>query len=228
MKRSGLGGPLDIEWGVRGKEIWLLQARTVTALPQRRGFSFEDRQVWTNANAGEGLPDVVTPVTWSLVRLFFGDISDRLYRDCGIRIKQEQVIGLIAGRAYFNFNTICAFGRRVPGLRDRGMEHFMGGHQDTVVALKQIKFSEADLPRIEIRRWKAALGVPAAVLGFLFLSPRRGRARGGQSPAVQRRPGPYRTGAPFRRRIAWHDPRDVHLRGDERLQAARRDGLLRC
>jgi pyruvate,water dikinase len=171
-----LGGPLDLEWGVRGGEIWLLQARAVTALPHGRETSFEDRQVWTNANAGEGLPDVVTPVTWSLIRVFFRDMFDGLFRVCGIRIQEGQLFGLIAGRAYFNFNTICAFGRRVPGLRDRGMEHFMGGHQDAMVALKQIKFAEADLPRIEIRRWKAALGLPAAALGYLFLSPRRGRA----------------------------------------------------
>ena len=171
-----LGGPLDIEWAVRGGEIWLLQARAVTALPPGRGTRFEDRQVWTNANAGEGLPDVVTPVTWSLIRLFFRDMYDGLFRVCGVRIQEEQLFGLIAGRFYFNFNTICAFGRRVPGLRNRGMEHFMGGHQDSIVALKQLKFSQADLPRIEIRRWKAALGLPAAVLGFLFLAPRRGRA----------------------------------------------------
>ncbi len=40
----------------------------------------EDRQVWTNANSGEGLPDVVTPLTWStvewMVSTMFGAIFD--------------------------------------------------------------------------------------------------------------------------------------------------------
>jgi pyruvate,water dikinase len=171
-----LGGPLDIEWGLCRGDLWLLQARAVTTLPQARESSFEDRQVWTNANAGEVLPDVVTPVTWSLVRLFACDLLDGVSRVCGIRIKFEQALGLIAGRAYFNFNTICALGRRVPGAKDRGMEYLMGGHQDSMVALKQIRISEADLPRIKIRWWKAAVGLPAVVVRFLFYSPRRGNA----------------------------------------------------
>jgi pyruvate,water dikinase len=174
-----LGGPLDIEWGVRGKEIWLLQARAVTALQQGRGTSFEERQVWTNANAGEALPDVVTPMTWSLVQSLIGYLLDSLFRDCGFRMKHEQAIGLIAGRVYFNFNTMCALGRlgrHVPGLRNRSMESLLGGHQDTMIALKQIRISEADLPRIEIRRWKAAVRLPVVMLHFLFYSPRRGRA----------------------------------------------------
>jgi pyruvate,water dikinase len=173
-----LGGPLDIEWGMRGKEIWLLQARAVTTLQQGRGTSFEDRQVWTNANAGEGLPDVVTPMTWSIVQSLIRYLFDSLFRDCGLRLK-EQWIGLIAGRVYFNFNTMCALGRlgrHVPGLRNRSMESLFGGHQDTMVALKQIKISEADLPRIEIRRWRAAVRLPVVMLHFLFYSPRRGQA----------------------------------------------------
>ena len=175
-----LGGPLDIEWGVCGKEIWLLQARAVTTMPPGRGTSFEDRQVWTNAGAGEVLPDVITPMTWSLLRLFLRDGCDYFYRVCGIRVEFEQMTGLIAGRVYFNFNTLCALwwrlGRHVPGLRDKTLENLLGGQQDAMVALKKIKISEADLPRTEIRRWKAAAGLPFFVLRYLFYSPRRGRA----------------------------------------------------
>jgi pyruvate,water dikinase len=171
-----LGGPLDIEWSVRGGEIWLLQARAVTALQLGRGIRFEERQVWTNANAGEGLPDVVTPMTWSLVRLLARELFNGWLRAGGIRIKEEQLFGLIAGRLYFNFNTACALGRLVPGLRNRTMESLMGGHQDTMLALKQIKISEADLPRIEVHRWRAVINAPTVVLRFLFYTPRHGRA----------------------------------------------------
>jgi pyruvate,water dikinase len=196
-----LGGPLDIEWGLCKRELWVLQARAVTTLRLGRGdeaqpgdgrtpgagASFEERQVWTNANAGEVLPDVVTPMTWSLVRQFMSDVLDDLFRGCGIWIKPDQVFGLVAGRAYFNFNTVCALGRlgsRLPGVGNRSMESLMGGHQDTMIALKQIRISEADLPRIEIRHWKAAIGLPAAVLGYLFLSPRRGRATADQARRI--------------------------------------------
>jgi pyruvate,water dikinase len=169
-----LGGPLDIEWGVRGREVWLLQARAVTTLQPERGTSFEDRQVWTNAGAGEVLPDVVTPMTWSMVGLFMRALFDQWFRVWGIGVTDEQVGGLIAGRVYFNFNTLCALGRRIPGLRKQRLEDLLGGQQDALVALKQIELSEADLPRIETRWWRAAISLPAVALYFLFSSSRRG------------------------------------------------------
>lgn len=174
-----LGGPQDIEWAVREGKIWLLQARVVTTLRQGRGSSFEERQVWTNANSGEALPDVVTPMTWSLVQSLVRHLLYSMIRDCGFRMKFEEGIGLVAGRVYFNFNTVCALGRlgrHVPGLRNQSMESLFGGHQDTMMALKQIKISEADLPRIEIRRWRAAVRLPVVMLHFLCYSPRRGQA----------------------------------------------------
>ena len=171
-----LGGPLDIEWSVRGGEIWLLQARAVTTLPRERESSFEARQVWTNANAGEVLPDVVTPMTWSLVQLFYRDLVDGLFRVSGIRVKHEQVLGLIAGRAYFNFNTVCALARQGPWLKKQSVEKLFGGHQDALLALKRIKISEAGLPRIEVHRWRAVTNIPTVVLGFLRYTPRHGCA----------------------------------------------------
>ena len=170
-----LGGPLDIEWGVRGGEIWLLQARPVTTLPQGRQSSSEDRQVWTNANVGEALPDVVTPITWSVYRPLVREVWRGLLGAVGIQFREEQWIGLIAGRVYFNYNSFYALGRRVPGLRDRGMEDLFGGRQDTMLALKQIRISEADLPRIKVNRWRMAAGLPIFALGFLLYSPRRGK-----------------------------------------------------
>jgi len=171
-----LGCPLDIEWCVRAGEIWLLQARAVTARRHPREASFEDRQVWTNANTGEVLPDVVTPMTWSLIRVFGHDLFDTWLRACGVRIEQDQLFGLVAGRAYFNFNTICALGRRLPGLRTQTLESLLGGHQDALVALQRIKLSDADLPLIEISRWRTVLRAPPIVLGFLLHSSRASHA----------------------------------------------------
>ena len=169
-----LGGPLDIEWSVRGGEVWLLQARAVTTLRKGPGTSFEDRQVWTNANAGEVLPDVATPMTLSLLRIALDNLWNRLLRGC-VQIRLEQVFGVIAGRVYFNFNTLCALGSRIPGLKKQTLEELMGGRQDTMLALKQISISKADLTRIEINPWQTAVGLPALALRFLFFSTRRGQ-----------------------------------------------------
>jgi pyruvate,water dikinase len=104
------------------------------------------------------------------------ELFNRLLRGGGIRIKDEQLLGLIAGRVYFNFNTVCALARRVPGLKKRSMEKLFGGHQDAVVALKRIKISEADLPRIEANRWRAVTNASTVALRFLFYTPRHGGA----------------------------------------------------
>ncbi len=169
-----LGRPLDIEWAVRGGEIWLLQARAVTAVHHGRGSSFEDRQVWTNANGGEVFPDVVTPMTWSLVRSAARNLFGRSLRTIGIEFREEQWYGLIAGRVYFNFNTLFALGRLIPWVKSKTSEDLFGGRQDTMLALKQIHIPDADLPRISINRLQAAIGLPLLVLKLLFYSTRRG------------------------------------------------------
>ena len=173
-----LGSPVDVEWGLYKRELWLLQARAVTtlqpALQPGRGTSFEDRQVWTNANVGEVLPDVVTPITWSLLRTLLHEGLDHFLRAAGFQVRDEQWFGMIAGRVYLNFSTICALVRFIPILGKQSVEDLLGGRQDTMLALKQINISKADLPRIEINYWEAATGLPALALRCLFFTTRRG------------------------------------------------------
>jgi pyruvate,water dikinase len=171
-----LGRPLDLEWGVSGTTLWLFQARPVTKAPVGDKANFDRRQVWTNANTGEVLPDVVTPLTWSLVRLFAGDLFEVLSHAVGVRINDQQVFSLIAGRAYFNFNTACALNRRVPGAEDGDLTNLFGGHQEAMLALKQLKIEELDLPKIEIQRWRVAMNLIGVLPRFLFRSTQCGRA----------------------------------------------------
>lgn len=169
-----LGSPLDVEWGLYNRELWLLQARAVTTLPPGQRTSFEDRQVWTNANVGEVLPDVVTPITWSLLRAMLHEGLNHFLRAAGFQVRDEQIFGLIAGRVYFNFSTVYALGRCLPGLGQHSTEDLMGGRHDTMLALKQINISKAGLPRIKVNYWQAATGLPALALRCLFFSTRRG------------------------------------------------------
>ncbi len=53
------GAAQDIEWAVADGRLWILQSRPITALPG-------GREVWSRANAGEILPGVVTPLSWSV------------------------------------------------------------------------------------------------------------------------------------------------------------------
>ncbi len=46
----------------------------------------EDRQVWTNANSGEVMPDVVTPLTWSTVEWMVSTMFDAIFGYVGWRL----------------------------------------------------------------------------------------------------------------------------------------------
>ena len=56
--------PQDIEWACRDGEVWMLQARPITTL---RHSTEAEVEIWSNLNVVENLPDVVTPLTWSIL-----------------------------------------------------------------------------------------------------------------------------------------------------------------
>ncbi|MHC4361660.1 MAG: PEP/pyruvate-binding domain-containing protein, partial [Planctomycetota bacterium] len=68
------GCPQDIEWALRGRRIYLLQSRPITALPPPK--SWQDRQIWSNFGVGEVLPDVVSPVMWSMLQCLGNNFFD--------------------------------------------------------------------------------------------------------------------------------------------------------
>jgi len=69
-----LEGPQDIEWAVAKGNLYLLQARPITTLTAGNLDTYDINEsltgdaLWVNANVGEAIPDVVTPLTWSLLR----------------------------------------------------------------------------------------------------------------------------------------------------------------
>jgi pyruvate,water dikinase len=113
-----LEAPQDIEWAVAGSELFLLQSRPITTL---RGVnlatgewnsSLQGDFLWTNVNAAEARPDVMTPFTWT-----FGDV---------IRAENQPIpgnypfVGNIGGRIYMNVTiTLSMF--RAMGLSPKRM-----------------------------------------------------------------------------------------------------------
>ncbi|MTI46844.1 MAG: phosphoenolpyruvate synthase [Firmicutes bacterium] len=100
-----LGNPQDIEWAVAKGKLYILQSRPITTLTSGNLDNYEINEslggdaLWVNTNVGEAIPDVVTPLTWSIVRaldiessfipgyyLWSGNICGRIYSNIGQRV----------------------------------------------------------------------------------------------------------------------------------------------
>ncbi len=106
-----LGGPQDIEWALADKKIYILQSRPITTLlgeNPRTGeinHSLTGDYVWSSVNLGEALAVVMTPYTWSVMRIGFsqmdilpgyayaGNICGRLYQNVTVGATLIKALG---------------------------------------------------------------------------------------------------------------------------------------
>jgi pyruvate,water dikinase len=107
------GSPQDIEWAIADDTLYMLQARPITTLSKGNrdtynlNYSMSGDYLWTNANVGEAVPDVVTPFTWSILEyldeeisvvpgyyLMSGNICGRIYTNISKRLSVFSAFGL--------------------------------------------------------------------------------------------------------------------------------------
>jgi phosphohistidine swiveling domain-containing protein len=168
-----LGGPQDIEWAVQGRRVFFLQARPITVVPGAE--SWEDRQVWTNANLGEVLPDVMTPMTAS-----FTDVTDEtLLRPVltilGLEdIDKRKFLRLIAGRLYFNASVGMAIIQRLPGAQHFDYQALIGGGRAAASGGEPLHAAE-DRPDLKLSTAKMILRLPWSIR--LMVAHRQEKAR---------------------------------------------------
>ena len=168
------GDPVDVEWARADRELWVVQARPITAVAARPvagevpGEQWNDSlagdYLWTNGNLGEALPDVMTPATWSYLELFmsrmifppsvpgyrgYGRIGGRFYANVSMSMSLQALVGISRRRFVALFSPVLG---RLPPL--------------------------GEIPRARLPRWKASrLMVPAT-----FASLRRVNASGKRLP----------------------------------------------
>lgn len=116
---KALGGPQDIEWAVADGQVYLLQARPITTMQPYNpatgewNDSLRGDYLWTNANFGEAVPDVMTPMTWSLLQIYgretftiplpgqhplFGNIAGRFYMNASLAASMFKALGFSQAR----------------------------------------------------------------------------------------------------------------------------------
>ncbi|GAA3632393.1 PEP/pyruvate-binding domain-containing protein [Microlunatus ginsengisoli] len=97
--------PVDVEWARRGGDLFVLQARPITAGAgrDRRPDPWNDSRngyfLWTNTNVGEAMPDVLTPASWSMVELFLHDVM------ATSSVPPYLSYGRVGGRIYLNLSV---------------------------------------------------------------------------------------------------------------------------
>lgn len=171
-----LRGPQDIEWAMREGDIWFLQARPITAIPEPKPW--EERQVWTNLNLGEVVPDVMSPMTRSMIEPMFTPLFGSVFRLVGADLTKAPIVGFVAGRLYFNINTGLAAGmpfHQGPEKWARAST-LMGGQQNRLFELGEIDLCEEDLPDLGFSWFRYILSWPRIVRTIIAHRPSRGEA----------------------------------------------------
>jgi len=153
------GCPQDVEWAIQDGRIWFLQARPITAVPQPRPW--EDRQVWTNFNLGEVAPDVMTPMTWSVMETMLFPMFAGIFRLVGVDVKEHPPAGLVAGRLYWDVNTGAAAARPFVSMAKlNGTKSMFGGDQARMYEIGELDIPDEDLPDVGFRWLRYVLSWP--------------------------------------------------------------------
>lgn len=129
------GVPMDVEWARRDGACYVVQARPITNLgsvgtpTETWNDSLDADYLWSNGNVGEAIPDVMTPISWSFIQIFFdhamptsslpgylgyGRIAGRFYLNLSMAASLSGAMGVSMSR--FVSLTESVFGKLPPGV----------------------------------------------------------------------------------------------------------------
>jgi phosphohistidine swiveling domain-containing protein len=130
---GAFSAPQDIEWTRRDGELYLLQARPITARP---AATEAGRIVWDNSNIQESFCGVTTPLTFSFAARVYASVYEQTLRMLGVPTKMiaayrpalRNTLGLVGGRVYYNINNWYRMLLVLPsfGRNKQDMEQMMG------------------------------------------------------------------------------------------------------
>ncbi len=135
------GTPMDVEWARRGDAFAILQARPITGRTppaEEWNDSRKGEYLWTAGNFGEAIPDVMTPITWSFVRLFIREAMS------GSAMPGFDMVGNIGGRFYMNLSPIFTMAEAL------GMKRRIGAIENVFGKIPP----GLDVPKVPVGRWQ--------------------------------------------------------------------------
>lgn len=164
----------DIEWafvqgGVNAVEgtLYVLQLRPLKLVHEGVDAVEGRAEVYTNANVGEALPGVGTPLTWSVIHRFSKKGFEQAFKSLGLVVPEDvELVRGFHGRVYLNLTQFMEIASAVPLLRPEVLfELAGGGGVDEVKGTYQgggnrVKFM-VKLPWTALKIASSQLGSPA-------------------------------------------------------------------
>ncbi|MDP9845453.1 PEP/pyruvate-binding domain-containing protein [Streptosporangium lutulentum] len=135
------GTAVDVEWAAHDGAFFVVQARPIARLRrpiQEWNDSLSGDYLWTGANLGEAIPDVMTPCTWSLVQIFIREAMS------ASAMPGFKLVGNIGGRFYMNLSIAISVARAM------GLENRLGAIEQVFGKLPP----GLDVPLLPTSRWR--------------------------------------------------------------------------
>jgi pyruvate,water dikinase len=114
--------PLRVDWALANGKLYLLRAEPLpgpSKLPRPRPTKPEvrARELWSHAELGEALPEVLSPLAWSLLYKFNRLGLASILTAAGVTIgASPELLTDVRGRPYLNLGALTAAVCRLPGL----------------------------------------------------------------------------------------------------------------
>lgn len=120
------GCPVDLEWAWDVKQLWILQARPITAGPPSTDAAGDGCE-WSRTNFKETMPETPSPLGLSFLEYFMDRCILEHYRRLGCRIPAGwRPVRVVAGRPYLNVTLFYSLVGQLGSDPSFNLEH-MGG-----------------------------------------------------------------------------------------------------
>ncbi len=132
--------PQDVEWALAGGEIYLLQARPVTAAAGRQAVGWvsefdtetDAATIWTAANVQEVLPGQLSPFSCAFNQTMIERFGNQPVERIGIRLETpDPFFAFFYGRAFLNVTMMQEVVEQTPfGSREAMLDQYFGHGRD--------------------------------------------------------------------------------------------------